>query len=309
MHLKEIFLKSIVEPNGMQRFLARKLFFRPMEWMGFHVVGDHFYEPIPNTRSLEKIYEQWPEHWPAQQKFDLPAECQNHVSRLRLYGVEAREMLFDNGFKKNAYFRMQDAVSLYSIMRELGIANVVEVGQGFSTIVMRCALAENAKSTGERSRFVSIDPFDRLASQGNDEKKEGVEIIKSDLQNVPLQQVIEALGPRSLLFIDSSHVFKPGSDVEYIFQRLLPEIPDGTLVHVHDIYTPYRTPIDRLVQDKLFFNEQDILENFLAFNASFSIKFPIFKFFSDSRTVNEIYSELGFPEDLPGNSFYFRKEL
>jgi len=46
------------------------------------------------------------------------------------------------------------------------------------------------------------------------------------------------LEERDILFIDSSHQLKRGSDVEFLLQKALPRLAKGVRVHFHDIFLP-----------------------------------------------------------------------
>jgi hypothetical protein len=48
-----------------------------------------------------------------------------------------------------------------------------------------------------------------------------------------------ALGENDILFIDSTHVAKVGSDVNYLFFEVLPNLNPGVLIHIHDIFYPF----------------------------------------------------------------------
>ncbi len=155
--------------------------------------------------------------------------------------------------------------------------------------------------------FVSIDPHDRLGCQGNSRFKSRVTLIQRPVQSIAPGDIIKHLGPNSLLFVDSSHVFKFGSDVEYLMRQIYPRLPEGTFLHVHDIYTPYPVPRERMLKDKLFFNEQEHLESFLALNASFEIILPVHWLSRVSRKFQDFVETICEFQDLPGNSMYLRR--
>ena len=69
----------------------------------------------------------------------------------------------------------------------------------------------------------------------------GVSIVRATLQAAPVDP-FASLAPGDVLFIDSSHILMPGSDVDLLFNRVLPELPSGTLVHIHDIFLPFDYP-------------------------------------------------------------------
>jgi hypothetical protein len=79
------------------------------------------------------------------------------------------------------------------------------------------------------------------------------------------------LGDGDILFIDSTHVVAPGSDVVHLFTRVLPTLAPGVLVHVHDICLPFETAWDWTFQTYRFWNEQYLLHAFLTANADWEI--------------------------------------
>jgi hypothetical protein len=84
--------------------------------------------------------------------------------------------------------------------------------------------------------------------------------------------VFAALGPGDILFIDSTHVCKPGSDVEFLFSRVLPALAAGVYVHVHDIFYPFEYPKE-WVEEGRAWNEAYLLAAFLQYNRAFRVEF------------------------------------
>lgn len=308
MKLTELITKCFAERNGVQRFLSRKVIFRPMETFGFHVVGDHFYEPIPNIKEIARSYDETRFRLPSGQSFAFSERADRFEDLLGSFASECKNDLDRAGFMMNPYFRYEDAVTLYCMLRSERIHTVVEVGQGYSTLASLAALRRN-RECGLNTRFVSIDPFDRLGCQGNANMVQAAEVTlrRTRIQDIPPADLCSQLGEGSLLFVDSSHVFKPGSDVEFLLREVFPRVPSGTLIHVHDVYAPYPTPKSRFTKDKLFFSEQDHLESFLEFNSAFRIHTPVFWFFRDRCGLRAKLKENHFPDDLPGNSFYLQR--
>lgn len=308
MKLTELLTKSFSERNGIQRFLCRKIFFTPMEALGIHVVGDHFYEPLPNLKEIQRDYNENTFRLPSGQTFEFMKRATCFEAAVATSINECAQALQQVDFGINPYFRYEDAVTLYCTLRSERIHTVIEIGQGYSTLVTLAGLRANRRN-GSKTKFISIDPFDRLGCQGNADAAAAAEVTlrRTRIQDIDPIELCSQLGPRTLLFIDSSHVFKPGSDVEYLFREIFPRIPVGTLLHVHDIYTPYPIPTSRYTQDKLFFSEQHHLESFLEFNSSFVIHTPVFWLFRDYASLRAQLRVSGLPDDLPGNSFYLQR--
>ena len=98
----------------------------------------------------------------------------------------------------------------------------------------------------------------------------GARIIRERVEQLD-PEFFASLGPSDLLFIDSSHMVRPGGDVLFLLQRILPRVAPGVLVHIHDVFTPFDYPERWLVDKVCFWNEQYVLESFLSFNGSFRV--------------------------------------
>jgi hypothetical protein len=270
---RESLFKIMHERNSVQRWLARRLF-RTVEAAGFHITGDHFYEPIPNTRVVDRGYRDEPRHC-AGLPLDLPTHealaCE--ILERHLPEFLASRVLVELGFEpRNPYYHGFDAALLFAVIRHVQPRRIIEVGQGMSTRVAMAALHRNWQDTGAAATLVTIDPYQRIDAQ---RPPDGVRVTG---HAIPVQEMDLALarelGENDLLFVDSSHVFKFGSDVQFEFETLYPALRPGVLVHVHDIFTPFDYPKAWIVRQKMFWNEQYLLEQFLAFNAGFRILLP-----------------------------------
>ena len=131
---------------------------------------------------------------------------------------------------EQSWFPSLDAAVAYALVRECKPRRIVEVGSGHSTRVLARALA----GVGE---LVAIDPAPRADIAG----LPGVRVVPATLQATPLD-LFDGLAAGDILFIDSSHILMPGSDVDVLFNRVLPRLPAGVVVHVHDIFLPFDYP-------------------------------------------------------------------
>ena len=129
-----------------------------------------------------------------------------------------------------SWFPSLDAAVAYALVRERKPQRIVEVGSGHSTRI----LAKAECGVGE---IAAIDPMPRADVAG----LPGVRVVPSTLQATPTS-VFDGLKAGDLLFIDSSHILMPGSDVDILLNRVLPGLPAGALVHIHDIFLPYDYP-------------------------------------------------------------------
>lgn len=129
-----------------------------------------------------------------------------------------------------SWFPSLDAAVAYALVRERKPQRIVEVGSGHSTRI----LARAECGVGE---ILAIDPMPRTDIVG----LPGVRVVSSTLQAASAD-VFDGLRAGDVLFIDSSHILMPGSDVDILFNRVLPRLPAGVLVHIHDIFLPFDYP-------------------------------------------------------------------
>ncbi len=167
---------------------------------------------------------------------------------------------------ENDYFSRFDAALYYSMLRDLKPRCVIEIGSGYSTRIADKALRQN-RTEGCKGDLVCIEPYPepRLT-----EARIEMEMIKEPVESLDLQ-LFSRLRAGDVLFIDSSHAVKFGSDVCHEFLEILPSLAPGVVVHVHDIFFPHDYPAEWLIEKRIAFNEQYLLEAFLAFNNSFEV--------------------------------------
>ncbi len=126
------------------------------------------------------------------------------------------------------WFPTLDAVAAYALVRARAPRRIVEVGSGHSTRVMARAIADG----GLACSFTAIDPAPRARLDGLAVTYHRATVHDAD------RGVFDALEPGDMLFIDSSHVLMPGSDVDLLFNQVLPRLAPGVIVHIHDIFLP-----------------------------------------------------------------------
>lgn len=239
---------------------------------GFHIIPNHYYHPIPDTRELknkdfgEKSMVGIDLNTSTQLKFlnDF-AQFQNEFENFSYLPKFINTQVDTNFYFNNLAFDGIDALSYYSFIRLLKPKNVIEVGSGWSTKIAASAALKNVNT-----KLVSIEPYPQPFL------KKGIpglhKLINKKVENVPLS-FFESLGSGDILFIDSSHVVKIGGDVTYIFFEILPRLKKGVYVHIHDIFLPFDYPRDWIIKQRRFWTEQYLLHAFLLFNKTFKIVF------------------------------------
>lgn len=290
--------EKLAERNGLQRWFARKLL--PFtQTFGFSVVGDHFYEPVPNLGDIEKNYSSALRPLPGFLPLPHWEQAMEEIVGGYLQEYQDSVAYTKHGIK-NWFYTGWDAAYYYCLIRSKRPRLITEVGRGVSTSIASLALERNA-AEGHPGEMVSIDPYFRGAASGS------ARIITAELQQIAPEER-KTLAAADILFLDSSHIAKWGSDVMHLFESWIPDVAVNTLVHIHDIFTPYDYPKDWYLREKRFWNEQSILESFLAFNNSFQIECPIF-YLGKEGALARLAAKYSFPalSAKSGSAFWLRR--
>jgi hypothetical protein len=133
-----------------------------------------------------------------------------------------------------SWFPTLDAVAAYTLVRQYGPRRIVEIGSGHSTRFLVRAVADGRLLTD----ITAIDPAPRAALSGLP-----IRFVPNVVQTCD-PAVFRGLQQGDILFIDSSHILMPGTDVDWLFNRILLQLPAGVLVHIHDIFLPDDYPAD-----------------------------------------------------------------
>jgi hypothetical protein len=234
----------------------------------------HYYSPIPDLAEVRRrhveLFETIPPSLPG---IDLRAEAQLELVRtLAAYsgempftreGSPALRYRFDNDF-----FAEGDAVMLYGMLRLHRPRRYVEIGSGWSS-----ALTLDVRDLffDEPMECLFVEPYpDRLDMLLRPEDHSTVRVLREPLQKV-WREVVAALAPGDFLFIDSSHVGKIGSDVLTELQDVVPRLPAGVHVHLHDIFYPFEYP-PYWVYEGRFWNEAYLLRALITDNPRLQIE-------------------------------------
>lgn len=165
-------------------------------------------------------------------------------------------------FWRNDWFTHCDAMAYYCFVRLLKPATIVEIGAGISTLVALEALEKN--QTGS---VHCIDPFPRKFLKNN--RRISLHAVKA--QEIDPGFLNDILQDGDILFIDSTHTVKSGSDCLHIYLRLLPQIRRNIIVHAHDVFLPFGLPQEWLLNLQRYWTEQYLLLAFLIDNPKASL--------------------------------------
>jgi hypothetical protein len=164
----------------------------------------------------------------------------------------------------NPMFSPLDAAAYYGVIRALRPRRIIEVGSGYSTAV---ALMGGARAD-QPMEISCIEPYPSgfLLKQ----KRKLKTLIERKIQDVdPL--IFETLEAGDVLFIDSSHCSRLGSDLNFLMFEAIPRLKAGVRVHFHDIFLPCEYPRSWLEEIGIMWNEQYMLLAFLMFNNAFEV--------------------------------------
>jgi hypothetical protein len=203
----------------------------------------------------------------------------------------------------NPFFGAHDASILFSMLLAFRPKRVIEVGCGHSS---RLLLDTNEMFFTGAMSLTLIDPFlDDLSALFGPKGAPGARLYPQKLQDVPLD-IFGELEANDILFLDSSHVLKTGSDVNHYLFRILPSLKPGVLIHVHDIPWPFEYPENWVIEGKRSWNEAYALHAFLQFNAAFEILY--WNDFVVSHLREELRSLMPVCLENGGGSIWLRRK-
>jgi len=241
------------------------------DWARFFPPG-HFYSPLPSREETAEAF--------ARGGFGPPfpgieLNEAGQLERLERFAGWYAEQPFPESPAPGRRFHLAnpsyghfDAIMLYAMLREARPRRIIEVGSGFSSAAM---LDLNERVLGGSVEFTFIDPdMRRLRPLLREGDAGRVTLIERRVQEVPLE-AFAALGAGDVLFIDSSHVSKIGSDVNRLYFDVLPALAPGVLIHIHDVAGNLEYPREWLDEGRAW-NEQYLLRAFLMHNAAYRVE-------------------------------------
>jgi len=267
----------------------------------------HYYSPLPDISEVQsRASDLFREEIDLGPSIDLRPQMQHKLlAKLVPYYTEFQwpeqpspDFRF---YVQQNYFGPGDAVILHGMLRHFKPKRVIEAGAGFSSALM---LDTDERFLQGQTQFTFIEPFpERLLSLVRTTDLERRTLIRCKLQNVPLT-LFNTLEANDLLFVDSSHVAKIGSDVNFVLFEVLPVLNPGVLIHFHDVLWPFEYPLE-WIEHGIAWNEAYVLRAFLQYNSQFEVVLLnsfVGHMFKD-------FMEANMPRFLrdPGGSLWLRK--
>lgn len=174
------------------------------------------------------------------------AQIELYADAFERFGGDAPAPRFEQD-----WFARLDLAACYTFIRERQPKKLVEVGSGHSTRVIARARADS----GHQMSITCIDPKPRARFLDLDVEHEAA--LATDIGF----ELFDTLKAGDVLFVDSSHLAQPGTDVDYLLNVVVPRLASGTLVHIHDVFLPDRYP---QAWDWRGYNEQSVVAPMLT---------------------------------------------
>ncbi|MBD2700708.1 class I SAM-dependent methyltransferase [Spirosoma sp. BT702] len=271
----------------------------------------HYYSPIVNKSELlnrDELFENFPRQIP---NIDLREAQQMKLLEQfsKLYPTIPFSKAYnpDHRYHYDALgnqYCYSDAIMLHCIMRTFNPQQIIEVGSGFSSAVM---LDTNQLFFNNTIQFTFIEPYpERLYGLLRDEDHKRTVTYEKGLQEIDLKE-FDKLAENDILFIDSTHVSKTGSDVNQVIFNILPRLQKGVLIHFHDIFYPFEYPKDWVINSTGFgWNEAYILRAFLMNNSDYEI--VLFNTFMENFHLRWFEEYMPLCLENKGGSIWLRKK-
>jgi hypothetical protein len=275
--------------------------------VGLHFPPGHYYSPIANLDEIrlhhDAIFDKIPRELPA---IDLREAQQSELfNQWKPYFPEAdfptTKQKGRRYYTPNGWYPYEDAVVLFCMMRHFRPARIIEVGSGFSSCVI---LDANERFFENQIQCTFIEPEpERFLQAISREDRERVNLLCQDVRSIEPEH-FQSLSRGDILLIDSSHVSKINSDVNYLLFHVLPLLQSGVLVHFHDIFYPFEYPAP-WVYEGWSWNETYLLRAFLQYNQTFRICF--FNSFWRRFHADEIQATIPRALNEGGGSLWLQK--
>lgn len=266
----------------------------------------HYYSPVPDLNDVYKrqkdiFLEKAPEgiDLNIKNQEQLLQELEQFTSAIE---YSKYQKVDERYYSENNFFNITDAAFCELLLRYFRPRSVIEVGSGFSSALM---MDTNRKYFGNAIDLTFIEPYpERLNSlMSNTERINGI-LMKEFIQDVDIS-VFKKLQKNDVLFIDSSHVSKVGSDVNHIIFNILPALNEGVIIHFHDIVYPFEYPKD-WIYNGVFWNEAYLLRAFLMHNTDYEIL--LFNNYIGRYKKEWLRQHLPVAQSAVGGSLWLRKK-
>ena len=274
--------------------------YKEAEKNNIHIMRPHFYSPLPILSQLSNHL--WEKEWNQGINWNenVGLVLLKHIVK---YSIEYKNLTDSGQFDivHQDAFKHLDSALYYALIRHFKPKRIIEVGAGHSTQIASLACQKNA--SGE---IIAIEPNPKEFLKNG--SLTGLILIQKPVQEISID-IFKQLEENDILFIDSSHVCKIGSDVNYLFLEVLPQLKKGVLIHIHDIFLPLTYPRRWVEELDLFWNEQYILHAFLIGNREFEVLISNnYMVAKHPKKIARLFDQSNEYNGLAGGSFWIRKK-
>jgi hypothetical protein len=235
----------------------------------------HYYSPIPDIFEIEKHADSI---FSNKQLLEIDLNTEYQIKLLEEFKTYYPGYPYNSAnvkpeflryIKDGAFYRFSDSVFLYCMMRRFKPKKIIEIGSGHSSAIM---LDINELFLNNEIQFTFVEPYpeERLLYILRKDDHNVCDIIKGNVQSVKLE-LFQKLDVNDILFIDSTHVSKVGSDVNYLIFEVIPSLKPGVLIHFHDIFYPFELPRHWILDKRWYWNENYLIHAFLMNNRKYEI--------------------------------------
>jgi hypothetical protein len=178
----------------------------------------------------------------------------------------------DRWTRDNPFYETGDAEIAYAFVRHIRPRRIIELGSGYSTLVVAHAVEHN-RAAGDEVSYRAFNPWWPASFAEEGKPPPGLDSHERiPAEEVPLTEFDE-LESGDILFVDTSHTVKLAGDVNRIVLEVLPRLKPGVWVHFHDIWLPFEYHENLVRLMKLYWNEQYLLQAFLSMNPAYEVVF------------------------------------
>lgn len=264
----------------------------------------HFASPIPNPEEVLNDRQLFDED---QVIADINLNESGQMDLFSQFGDILNNNIYNNSSGdtryhfENGMLGPMDGLVLYSMIRHFNPKKIIEVGSGYSSAIM---LDVNNNFRNNDMDLTFIEPYpDRLKSLLRKEDYSSVTILEEKIQHVDLT-IFHSLETNDILFLDTSHIVKTGSDVNFWLFNILPRLKPGVIIHIHDIFWPFEYPKEWIHQQKCY-TELYLIRAFLMNNKDYEIQ--LFNNYLQKRHPEIVEKQLPVLMNTQGGSIWLKK--
>lgn len=262
----------------------RMLYLGLLQRHGMSAIPVRYWEPIPLVDDLDRITKQPhllldPSRFARRDdiSIDLNARLADRTQLDQFFR-------FIQPIRDNPMFPLLDCFAYWHICNRVRPKRIIEIGAGYSTFIA-------IHSTS--ATVTCIEPYPSTFLNKLLQSQPRATLIQKPVQEVSLS-AFAGLEPNDILFIDSTHVLFPGSDLVQIFLHILPQIKPGVLIHFHDVSFPYESPRSLLFDSGRMYNELYLVAALFANCPDLCLLFSSQQYLLEKKSKESAFPDFGY---------------